>query len=159
MTNLCVRNTDILLYAFIVTSALREAEEMADAKLSDDDFDIEAASAKLGIDVNSLNLDDDNDDQIMSILGKRPGSSKSSASAADSPPLTSYPPKEALLELNEDDQMIKEDIIVDNAGHLKRMKEKKETDIVDDIFRAKVKDAFTLNDFSPSTLLSNVPHL
>ena len=131
---------------------------MADAKLSDDDFDIEAASAKLGIDVNSLNLDDDNDDQIMSILGKRPGSS-SSASAADSPPSTSYPPKEALLELNEDDQMIKEDIIVDAAGHLKRMKEKKETDIVDDIFRAKVKDAFTLNDFSPSTLLSNVPHL
>ena len=159
MTNLCVRNTDILLYAFIVTSALREAEEMADAKLSDDDFDIEAASAKLGIDVNSLNLDDDNDDQIMSILGKRPGSSKSSASAADSPPLTSYPPKEALLELNEDDQMIKEDIIVDADGQLKRMKEKKETDIVDDIFRAKVKDAFTLNDFSPSTLLSNVPHL
>ena len=135
---------------------------MADAKLSDDDFDIEAASAKLGIDVNSLNLDDDNDDQIMSILGKRPGSSSSSsssASAADSAPSTSYPPKEALLELNEDDQMIKEDIIVDIAGQLKRMKEKKETDIVDDIFRAKVKDAFTLNDFSPSTLLSNVPHL
>ena len=134
---------------------------MADAKLSDDDFDIEAASAKLGIDVNSLNLDDDNDDQIMSILGKRPGSSssKSSASAADSPPSSSNPPKEALLELNEDDQMIKEDIIVDARGHLKRMKEKKETDIVDDIFRAKVKDAFTLNDFSPSTLLSNVPHL
>lgn len=133
---------------------------MADAKLSDDDFDIEAASAKLGIDVNSLNLDDDSDDQIMSILGKRPGSSSSSsASAADSAPSTSYPPKEALLELNEDDQMIKEDIIVDAAGHLKRMKEKKETDIVDDIFRAKVKDAFTLNDFSPSTLLSNVPHL
>ena len=133
---------------------------MADAKLSDDDFDIEAASAKLGIDVNSLNLDDDNDDQIMSILGKRPGSSSSSsASAADSAPSTSYPPKEALLELNEDDQMIKEDIIVDAAGQLKRMKEKKETDIVDDIFRAKVKDAFTLNDFSPSTLLSNVPHL
>ena len=116
---------------------------MADAKLSDDDFDIEAASAKLGIDVNSLNLDDDNDDQIMSILGKRPGSSKSSASAADSPPLTSYPPKEALLELNEDDQMIKEDIIVDARGHLKRMKEKKETDIVDDIFRAKVRYTFT----------------
>ena len=130
---------------------------MADAKLSDDDFDIEAASAKLGIDVNSLNLDDDNDDQIMSILGKRPGSSKSSASAADSPPLTSYPPKEALLELNEDDQMIKEDIIVDIAGQLKRMKEKKETDIVDDIFRAKVRYTFT--DFSPSILLSNVPHL
>ena len=155
MTNLCVRNTDILLYAFIVTSALREAEEMADAKLSDDDFDIEAASAKLGIDVNSLNLDDDSDDQIMSILGKRPGSSKSSASAADSPPSTSYPRKEALLELNEDDQMIKEDIIVDNAGHLKRMKEKKETDIVDDIFRAKVRYTFT--DFSSST--SHIYHI
>lgn len=118
---------------------------MADAKLSNDDFDIEAASSKLGIDVNSLNLDDDNDDQIMSILGKRPGSSSSSssASAADLPPSTSYPPKEALLELNEDDQMIKEDIIVDAAGHLKRMKEKKETDIVDDIFRAKVRCFYT----------------
>jgi hypothetical protein len=53
---------------------------MANAQLNyDDNFDIKAESAKLGIDIRSLNLDDDNDDQIMSIIGKRPVASSSSS--------------------------------------------------------------------------------
>jgi len=97
---------------------------MADAQLSDDDFDVSAASEQLGIDLTSVDLDDDDDDQIMSILGKRPVTAASS----------SDPPKRAVLELNEDEQEIQEDIIVDASGNLKRMEEKKETDVVDDIF-------------------------
>ena len=101
---------------------------MADAQLSDDDFDVSAASEQLGIDLTAVDLDDDDDDQIMSILGKRPVT----ASTSDSP-------KRAVLDLNEDEQEIQEDIIVDASGNLKRMEEKKETDVVDDIFRWQVR--------------------
>ena len=103
---------------------------MADAQLSDDDFDVSAASEQLGIDLTAVDLDDDDDDQIMSILGKRPVTA--AASTSDSP-------KRAVLELNEDEQEIQEDIIVDASGNLKRMEEKKETDVVDDIFRWQVR--------------------
>jgi len=103
---------------------------MADAQLSDDEFDVSAASEQLGIDLSAVDLDNDDDDQIMSILGKRPVTA--AASTSDSP-------KRAVLELNEDEQEIQEDIIVDASGNLKRMEEKKETDVVDDIFRWKVR--------------------
>eukprot|EP00581_Thalassiosira_minuscula_P014661 CAMPEP_0183716264 /NCGR_PEP_ID=MMETSP0737-20130205/10241_1 /TAXON_ID=385413 /ORGANISM="Thalassiosira miniscula, Strain CCMP1093" /LENGTH=1592 /DNA_ID=CAMNT_0025945507 /DNA_START=165 /DNA_END=4943 /DNA_ORIENTATION=- len=106
--------------------ALKEAEEMASLQLNDDDFDIAAASAKLGIDVSSLNLDDESDDQIMSVIGKRPVAAET----------TSSEQKKAILELNEEET---DDIIVDAEGHLKKMttKQEKDRDIADDIFRAK----------------------
>ena len=118
--------------------ALKAAEEMADAQLSEEDFDVETASAQLGIDVNALNLEDDEDDQIMSILGKRP---VSSSLDSDTFPSSSsdIPPKKAILELNENEQEIHEDIIVDAAGNLKKMEEKTETDVVDDLFKWKVR--------------------
>ena len=119
-------------------AALKAAEEMADAQLSEEDFDVETASAQLGIDVNALNLEDDKDDQIMSILGKRP---VSSSLESDTFPSSSsdIPPKKAVLELNENEQEIHEDIIVDAAGNLKKMEEKTETDVVDDLFKWKVR--------------------
>lgn len=92
---------------------------MASAQLSDDDFDIAAATAKLGIDVASLNLDDEGDGQIASIIGKRPVASD----------------QRGPMEVNEDDKS--SEIIVDATGHLKRMEEKKERDIAGDVFRAK----------------------
>ncbi|KAL7553287.1 hypothetical protein ACHAWF_016541 [Thalassiosira exigua] len=109
--------------------ALREAEEMANAQLSDDDFDIEAASARLGVDVRSLNLEDEDDDQILSVIGNRP--------VAASP--SSDETRKAILEFNEDES---DAIIVDATGHLKRMTDgemsgKDRADIADDIFRAK----------------------
>ena len=55
-TNLTTVISHNLKYA-----ALKAAEEMADAQLSEEDFDVETASAQLGIDVNALNLEDDDD--------------------------------------------------------------------------------------------------
>lgn len=132
-TNLTTVISHNLKYA-----ALKAAEEMADAQLSEEDFDVETASAQLGIDVNALNLEDDEDDQIMSILGKRP---VSSSLDSDTFPSSSsdIPPKKAVLELNENEQEIHEDIIVDAAGNLKKMEEKTETDVVDDLFKWKVR--------------------
>ena len=132
-TNLTTVISHNLKYA-----ALKAAEEMADAQLSEEDFDVETASAQLGIDVNALNLEDDEDDQIMSILGKRP---VSSSLESDTFPSSSsdIPPKKAVLELNENEQEIHEDIIVDAAGNLKKMEEKTETDVVDDLFKWKVR--------------------
>lgn len=132
-TNLTTVISHNLKYA-----ALKAAEEMADAQLSEEDFDVETASAQLGIDVNALNLEDDEDDQIMSILGKRP---VSSSLDSDTFPSSSsdIPPKKAILELNENEQEIHEDIIVDAAGNLKKMEEKTETDVVDDLFKWKVR--------------------
>eukprot|EP00986_Skeletonema_menzelii_P016678 scaffold15428_cov74-Skeletonema_menzelii.AAC.1 len=52
--------------------ALKQAEEMATAELLNDEIDIAAVSAKLGINIDDLNLDAEDDDQIKSILGKRP---------------------------------------------------------------------------------------
>ena len=121
-----------MLVLLIIHTALKKAEEMADAQLSDDEFDVSAASEQLGIDLSAVDLDDDDDDQIMSILGKRPVTAAASSSSSD-------PPKRAVLELNEDEQEIQEDIIVDASGNLKRMEEKKETDVVDDIFRWQVR--------------------
>lgn len=102
---------------------------MASAQLNDDEFDIEAASARLGIDVSSLNLDDDSDDQIMSVIGKRPVASSSAAAGTTS----SFSDQMKAIEDKS------EDIIVDASGHLKKMekKEEKQRDIADDIFRAK----------------------
>lgn len=132
-TNLTTVISHDLKYA-----ALKAAEEMADAQLSEEDFDVETASAQLGIDVNALNLEDDEDDQIMSILGKRP---VSSSLDSDTFPSSSsdIPPKKAILELNENEQEIHEDIIVDAAGNLKKMEAKTETDVVDDLFKWKVR--------------------
>lgn len=132
-TNLTTVISHNLKYA-----ALKAAEEMADAQLSEEDFDVETASAQLGIDVNALNLEDDEDDQIMSILGKRP---VSSSLDSDTFPSSSsdIPPKKAILELNENEQEIHEDIIVDAAGNLKKMEKKTETDVVDDLFKWKVR--------------------
>eukprot|EP00571_Detonula_confervacea_P017501 CAMPEP_0172303882 /NCGR_PEP_ID=MMETSP1058-20130122/5395_1 /TAXON_ID=83371 /ORGANISM="Detonula confervacea, Strain CCMP 353" /LENGTH=1584 /DNA_ID=CAMNT_0013014919 /DNA_START=83 /DNA_END=4838 /DNA_ORIENTATION=+ len=110
---------------------LKEAEEMANAQLSDDEFDIAAASAKLGIDVTSLNLDDDSDDQIMSVIGKRPVAPVASINTP-----SGDQQRKAVLELNEDG--IAEDIIVDAHGHLKKMNDEKDAkhDVASDIFRA-----------------------
>mmetsp|Transcript_31044 Transcript_31044/g.75032 ORF Transcript_31044/g.75032 Transcript_31044/m.75032 type:complete len:766 (-) Transcript_31044:151-2448(-) len=111
--------------------ALKEAEDMANAQLSDSDFDIAAATAELGINMESLNLEDDSDDQIMSILGKRPVAEKQGAvppSASDSS-ITKAPRTPG--------GGISEDIIVDATGHLKQMPGAKETiDVADDVFRA-----------------------
>mmetsp|Transcript_15250 Transcript_15250/g.29039 ORF Transcript_15250/g.29039 Transcript_15250/m.29039 type:complete len:721 (+) Transcript_15250:153-2315(+) len=97
---------------------------MATAQLSDDDFDIAAASAKLGIDVGSLNLDDEGDDRIASLIGKRPIASSSSSDR-----------NRVVAEYDEYEET--DEIIVDATGHLKKMEAKKERDIADDIFRAK----------------------
>jgi len=120
----------LLILVLLSYTALKKAEEMADAQLSDDEFDVSAASEQLGIDLTAVDLDNDDDDQIMSILGKRPVTAAA---------YTSDSPKRAVLELNEDEQEIQEDIIVDASGNLKRMEEKKETDVVDDIFRWQVR--------------------
>ena len=133
-TNLTTVISHNLKYA-----ALKAAEEMADAQLSEEDFDVETASAQLGIDVNALNLEDDEDDQIMSILGKRPVSSSLDSDTFPSSSSSDIPPKKAVLELNENEQEIHEDIIVDAAGNLKKMEEKTETDVVDDLFKWKVR--------------------
>lgn len=95
---------------------------MASAQLSGDSFDAEAASAKYGIDMDSLNLEDEDDDQIMSIIGKRPVSSRQN---------------KVVVELNEDTES--DGIIVDAAGNLKRMDrsgEQSKPDIADAIFRS-----------------------
>ena len=105
-----------------LASALKAAEELANAQLSDDDnFDFAAESAKLGIDVTSMNLDDDNDDQIMSIIGKRPVASSSSTTAT---PAISDPGESNA------------GIFVDAEGRLRKM-ESGGGDIAADIFRAK----------------------
>ena len=94
--------------------SLRLAEDIANAELSNDEnFDLAAESAKLGIDVRSLNLDDDNDGQIMSMIGKRPV--KPSSSSSSSSTVTSS----NAIETNDG-------VIVSDSG-----------DIVGDIFRAK----------------------
>jgi hypothetical protein len=96
--------------------SLRLAEDMANAQLSNDEnFDLAIESAKLGIDVRSLNLDDDNDDQIMSMIGKRPVKPSSSSSSSLSSTITSSNASEA-----------NDGVIVSDGG-----------DIVGDIFRAK----------------------
>lgn len=107
--------------------ALKQAEEMANAELLSDDIDIAAVSAKLGINIDDLNLDAEDDGQIMSILGKRP-TRGGKVGEEDKP-------KKAILEFNEDE--IDEGIIVDAEGHLKRMTTDKTVDITDDIFRSK----------------------
>lgn len=95
---------------------------MANAELSNDDnFDFEAESAKLGIDVSSLNLDDDNDNQIISIIGKRPVASSSSTAATS-----------VVLDPVESN----DGIFVDAEGRLRKM-ESGGGDIAADIFRAK----------------------
>ena len=105
--------------------ALKQAEEMASAELLNDDVDIAAVSAKLGINIDDLNLDADGDGQIASILGKRPV--RGSKAEGES--------KNAILKLNKDEK--DEGIIVDADGHLKRMTTDKNVDITDDIFRSK----------------------
>ena len=110
--------------------SLRQAEERANLDLFNEDFDIAAASAKLGINVDDLNLDDEADIQIMSILGKRPVSGEGAvASSKDAAP------KKAVLEFDESEQ--EDGIIVDAEGRLKRMTTEKKVDIADDIFRTK----------------------
>ena len=95
--------------------SLRLAEDIANAELSNDEnFDLAAESAKLGIDVRSLNLDDDNDGQIMSMIGKRPVKPSSSSSSSSSTVTSSN-----AIETNDG-------VIVSDSG-----------DIVGDIFRAK----------------------
>ena len=95
--------------------SLRLAEDIANAELSNDEnFDLASESAKLGIDVRSLNLDDDNDGQIMSMIGKRPVKPSSSSSSSSSTVTSSN-----AIETNDG-------VIVSDSG-----------DIVGDIFRAK----------------------
>lgn len=108
--------------------ALKQAEEMATSELLNDDIDIAAVSSKLGINIDDLNLDSEDDDQIMSILGKRPERG-SNAEKGDEP----------IQPASEFDQADEkgEGIIVDAEGHLKRMKTDKSVDITDDIFRSK----------------------
>jgi hypothetical protein len=109
------------VHPFFTHSALKAAEEMANAQLNyDDNFDIKAESAKLGIDIRSLNLDDDNDDQIMSIIGKRPVASSSSSTAT------------SVFDSGERN----DGIFVDVDGRLRKM-ESGGGDIAADIFRAK----------------------
>lgn len=97
---------------------------LADAQLNDENFDLG------GIDVSSLNLDDDSADQIMSILGKRPVASSSATSSA------SLGSKKVVVELNEKEET--EGIFVDAEGRLRKMDSgRKEIDIAADIFRAK----------------------
>lgn len=112
---------------------------MANLQLSDDDFDLEAASAKLGIEIGTVNLDDDSDDQIMSILGKRP---VASSATTDTTGGTSDQQRKVILEFNEEES---DDIIVDAEGHLKKMEvsEEQKRDIADDIFRAKTAGKYT----------------
>ena len=107
--------------------ALKQAEEMATAELLDDDIDIAAVSAKFGINIDDLNLDDEDDGQIMSVLGKRPvlGSKADGES----------PSEETNLDSNV--AGIDQGIIVDAEGQLKRMVTDKTVDITDDIFRSK----------------------
>mmetsp|Transcript_31705 Transcript_31705/g.54085 ORF Transcript_31705/g.54085 Transcript_31705/m.54085 type:complete len:1489 (+) Transcript_31705:155-4621(+) len=107
--------------------ALKQAEEMATAELLNDEIDIAAVSAKLGINIDDLNLDAE-DDQIMSILGKRPVRGSSDAEGDGEI-------KQASLDFNEAEKG--EGIIVDAEGHLKRMTTDKTVDITDDIFRSK----------------------
>ncbi|KAL7500721.1 hypothetical protein ACHAWT_008705 [Skeletonema menzelii] len=107
--------------------ALKQAEEMATAELLNDEIDIAAVSAKLGINIDDLNLDAEDDDQIKSILGKRPVR-RSNAEGGNEP----IQPSSELNQAKED-----EGIIVDAEGHLKRMKTDKTVDITDDIFRSK----------------------
>ena len=103
--------------------ALKEAEMLADARLNDDNFDVG------GIDISALNLDDDNDDQIRSILGKRPVASSSTS-------------RKVVVELNEKEET--EGIFVDAEGRLRTMDSRgKEIDIAADIFRAKTAGRYT----------------
>ncbi|KAK1740244.1 haloacid dehalogenase-like hydrolase [Skeletonema marinoi] len=90
--------------------ALKQAEEMATAELLNDEIDIAAVSAKLGINIDDLNLDAE-DDQIMSILGKRPVRGSSDA---------------------EGDGEIKQASLT-----LMKPRKAKTVDITDDIFRSK----------------------
>lgn len=114
--------------------ALREAEELANAKLSDDDFDIEAASAELGIDIDSLNLDNiDEEGQVSAILGKRPVSAP--------PVITEDEPGDAESVSRDNDGPV--DIIVDRKGKLRKMTTKKTPDIEDDRFRAQTAGRYT----------------
>lgn len=101
---------------------------LADARLNDDTFDLG------GIDISSLNLDDDNDDQIKSILGKRPVAPSSISSSLGS--------KKVVVELNEKEET--EGIFVDAEGRLRKMDSGgKERDIAADIFRAKTAGRYT----------------
>jgi hypothetical protein len=103
--------------------ALKEAEMLADARLNDDNFDVG------GIDISALNLDDDNDDRIKSILGKRPVASSSTS-------------RKVVVELNEKEET--EGIFVDAEGRLRKMDSSgKEIDIAADIFRAKTAGRYT----------------
>ncbi len=113
------------LFSFV---ALNEAEMLADARLNDANFELG------GIDISALNLDDDNDDQIKSILGKRPVASSSTSS--------SLGPKKVVLEFNEKEET--EGIFVDAEGRLRKMDSGgKEIDIAADIFRAKTAGRYT----------------
>jgi hypothetical protein len=103
---------------------------MRDAQLNyDDNFDLG------GIDLSSLNLNDENDDQIMSILGKRPTRASSSTSS-------SLGQKKVVVEIDESEEP--EGIFVDAEGHLRKMESGgKERDIAADIFRAKTAGRYT----------------
>lgn len=109
---------------------LKAAEMMRDAQLNyDDNFDLG------GIDLSSLNLNDENDDQIMSILGKRPTRASSSTSS-------SLGQKKVVVEIDESEEP--EGIFVDAEGHLRKMESGgKERDIAADIFRAKTAGRYT----------------
>jgi len=102
---------------------------MRDAQLNyDDNFDLE------GIDLSKLNLNDENDDQIMSILGKRPKGSSSTSSSLGQ--------KKVVVEIDESEEP--EGIFVDGEGHLRKMESGgKERDIATDIFRAKTAGRYT----------------
>ena len=107
---------------------------MANAKLNDDDFDIMAASAELGIDIDSLNLDNiDDENQISAILGKRPVSAP--------PVISEVKPRDAGSVSQNNDEPV--DIIVDSKGKLRKMTTKKTPDIDDDRFRAQTAGRYT----------------
>jgi len=109
---------------------------LANAKLNDDDFDIEAASAELGIDIDSLNLDNIDEElpgQISAILGKRPVSAP--------PVISETEPRDAESGSQDNDDPV--DIIVDSQGKLRKMTTKKTPDIDDDRFRAQTAGQYT----------------
>lgn len=115
---------------------LKEIQNQALGKLDDEDFDVSAESAKLGVDVNSLNFDAEDDDQIMSIIGKRSGL-KNKGGGSEVPPVKTSEVnesklKKATLIVNED----VDDIIVGSDGKLKKMNVDKKIDIAGDRYRA-----------------------
>ena len=87
--------------------------------------------------MESLDLEDGNDDQIMSIIGKRPASS-STSTVTTAETTFSSPPNQPQNAVEWSEEEAAEGIIVDASGHLTRMDGgKTTTDIPGDIFRAR----------------------